>query len=211
MSATRSSRARLCVLAILGAAAFAAAAEPQAEPAPPFEYPARFTANYMAVNNPGPTRAGRVTLTLERASTKDERIALLRTLKEKGQDALIAAMEGSEVGRIQIDTNLSWPIAVASVFRTDKGWIVRAATNRRMTFGEVSRNDRSSDYPVGILELLITPDGKGGEGVLVGATRVRFDENGRLEIESLPQNTGPQKLTNVTVAPAKKKKTKGEN
>lgn len=193
---------------LIASAAFAEPPAPSPQPAPPFEYPVRFTANYMATGGPGPTRAGRVILTLERVSTKDERVALLRTLKEKGQDALIAAMEKTEVGRIQIDSRLSWPVSVASVFSTEKGWIIRAATNRRMGFEEVEHNARSSDYPVGVLELQLPPGGGEGIGGLFGATRMSFDEQGRIVVESLPGNTGAQKLVNVTVEKPKKKKEK---
>lgn len=198
---------QVAVLVLIVSAAFA---QQPAPPAPPFEYPVRFEANYMAMGGPGPTMAGRVVLTLERASTKDERGALLRTLKEKGQDALISAMEKAEVGRIQIDSRLSWPVRVASVFSTEKGWVIRAATDRRMGFEEVSQNTRSADYPVGILELQLPPGGGEAIGALFAATRMGFDENGRLSVESLPSNTGPTKLTNISFETVKAKKKKGE-
>lgn len=195
------------VLALF-APALSGAADPATEPKPPFEMPARFTANYMAMSGPGPTRAGRVVLTLDRLSTRDERVALLRTLKDRGQDALIAEMEKGEVGRIQIDTRLAYPVRVASAFHTEKGWVVRAATDRNIDFAEATSMMRSKDYPVGVLELQLPDDGGPGEGGLFAATRVSFNESGRLEIESLPTNTGPQRLVSVYVEPVKAKKKK---
>jgi hypothetical protein len=51
------------------------------------------------------------------------------------------------------------------------------------------------------------PEGK-GEGSLFGAVKVQFDEKGRLEVQSLPTNTGPQKLTEIEREAPKPKKAK---
>ena len=54
----------------------------------------------------------------------------------------------------------------------------------------------------------LSPEGK-GEGTLLAATQVRFDDQGRIEVKSLPHNTGAQTLSMVEkVVPKKKKKKK---
>lgn len=140
-------------------------------------------------------------------STPEERKTLFDTLRSQGQDALVSAMEGSSMGRIQFEDELARPIRLASSWQTEKGRIVRLATNRNMTHGELNSMARSTDYPFGVMEFLLPPEGP-GSGTLLAAVRVQFDAEGRLEVQSLPQNTGPQKITQVEREVAKPKKEK---
>jgi hypothetical protein len=61
------------------------------------------------------------------------------------------------------------------------------------------------DYPIGIVEFTFPADGP-GEGVLLGAVQVQFDKEGRMELKSLPNNTGPQQLKSVRREEPKKRK-----
>jgi len=165
--------------------------------------PEVFTATVMIVNAPR-TGMARLRLTVERWTTDEERAALLKALQDGGTEELVRAMHELEAGYLQVENNLHWPIRVASSWETDEGRRVRIATNRPIHFGEYTkRGTRTSDYPVGVIEFTLPPEGK-GEGTLLAATRVDFNEQGRIEVRSLPQNTGAQKLTNVTREKPKK-------
>jgi hypothetical protein len=83
------------------------------------------------------------------------------------------------------------------------------ATDRPIAFGEVWKGTRSMDYPIGVAEFLLPPEGP-GEGSLLAATQVSINEDGRLEVKSLPNNTGAHKLTNMEPKKVKKKKKKSK-
>jgi hypothetical protein len=158
------------------------------------------------------TGIARLRLTVERWTTDEERLTLLKALQDGGTEELVKAMHKLDAGYLQVENNLRWPIRVASRWETDEGRHVRIATNRPIHLGEYGkRGTRTSDYPVGVIEFILPPEGK-GEGTLLAATRIEFDEQGRIEVHSLPQNTGPQKVTSVTRETPKKskKKKKGE-
>lgn len=202
---------RLAVLAFVLSLLASAASGPLAQEAAPAPAPAAkselFTGTIMVINAP---RSGvvRLKVTIDRWTTDDERKVLADALKTGGGDALSEAMDKMETGYVQIDNNLRWPIRTAATWKTDKGRMVRFTTNRPINFLETWNATRSRDYPFGLIELLLPPEGK-GEGVLLVATQVQFNAEGRLEVKSLPSNTGPQRVTNVEselVEPKKSKK-----
>ena len=163
----------------------------------------------MLIVNAPKTGAAQLKLTIERWTTDEERATLLAALREGGNDALASAMHKLDAGHIQVENNLRWPIRVASSWLTEEGRMVRVATNRPIHFGEYwkKRGTRTTDYPIGVIEFTLPADGS-GEGALLAATRIGFDEQGRIEIRSLPRNTGPQQLVDVTRATPKKSKKK---
>lgn len=165
-----------------------------------------FTANVIAMGGPA-TGMARLRATVERWTTDEERKVLATALAEKGTDGLVAAMEEITVGYLQVDQSLRWPIRTAATWTTDKGRMVRFATNRPVFMAESMRGTRSLDYPIGVIEFLLPPEGP-GEGALLAATKVQFDASGRIEVTSTPHNTGPQKLTNVRIEVPKPKKEK---
>jgi hypothetical protein len=172
--------------------------------------PEQFTANLMVFNGPV-TGTARMKIVIERFSTDAERAKLAEALRTGGTDALVDAMEPMSVGYAQIDQNLRCSLRVASTWQTPEGRMIRVSTNRPIHPVEVRETTRTLDYPIGVIEIKLPADAP-GEGALLAATRVRFDEAGRLEVESLPQNTGPQRLSNVkrqAVKPKKQKKPKG--
>jgi len=183
--------------------AFAEVAPAAEAPAPQVE---RFIGTIMLLNAPV-TGMGRVTITVERWTTDEERKKLAEALRAGGTEALVEAMDGLEAGYIQVENNLRWPIRVASTWTTDKGRRVRVATNRPINYEEARVNTRTMDYPIGFIELGLPPEGK-GEGTLVAAAQVQFGADGHLEVRSLPTSTGSQKITNVEVEIVKPKKAK---
>lgn len=168
--------------------------------------PETFTGRALVINGPVSDFV-RFTARIERWSTPEERKALAEALRSKGDDGLVDAMEGLSMGRIQFEQNIAHPIRVATTWQTDKGRMVRLATNRPISFRELNNSTRSLDYPIGIMEFLLPPEGE-GEGSLIGAVTARFDEQGRLEVKSLPSNTAANRLVGIekTVEKPKKKK-----
>ena len=190
-----------------GLARGARAEEPAQDPAPePVQQNEIFTGTVMVTNAPA-TGIARLRITVERWTTDDERKKFAVAIRDGGSDGLVAEMEKSTAGYIQVENNLRWPIRSAATWKTDKGRMVRFATNRPMNINETYNQTRSMDYPIGVIELLLPPEGK-GEGRLLVATRVQFNKEGKLEVESLPTNTGPQQVTNVESELAKPKKSK---
>ena len=57
------------------------------------------------------------------------------------------------------------------------------ATARPILFGEASRATRSREYAFGIIELRLDEEGK-GSGIVIGAAKLEFDDDGQLDIES---------------------------
>jgi hypothetical protein len=187
------------LLAAIAASALVAAQAAE-EPSPP---PEQFEATLLILNAPR-TNMARLRMTVERWSTKEERVGFLEALKSGGNDGLVSAMEKGQAGYLQVDDNLRWPIRLAARWTTDKGQKVRLATNRPISIGESRSLSRSLDYPIGFIELTLPPEGN-GEGILIAAAQVEFDDQQRLQVRSMPQNTGPQRLTSVKRHTPKKK------
>ncbi len=129
-------------------------------------------------------------------TSDQERQELAATLKNKGQNGLVSALEKQQdLGRVS-------PVgSVGSGFRyvraektADGGLHITMATNRPISFGELYNSTRSRDYPIGIVTLNVDKDGK-GSGLLYGACKVKFDKNGQLVVEHYGQK--PWRLANV--------------
>ena len=173
--------------------------------------PMRFIANMMVTNGPAhATGIERLTITVENWTTDEQRKAMFEALRDNGSEGLLKAMKDFDAGYIQISGSLGWTLRTATMFQTEKGRVYRMTTDRPMHFQENYRGTRSSDYPFGIIEFLLPAEGT-GEGSLLAAAQVNFDDQGRLEVKSLPHNTGAQKLTLVRQEEMKKKKKKNKN
>ena len=203
---------RICAASlVLAFAAGALAAADDPAPAstalPPL--PERFNANVFVINGPV-TGTARLRIVIERWTTDQERTTFVEALKSGGTDGLTKAMTEVEVGYLQVNNNLRWPLSTAATWMGAKGRMIRVATSRPIYFQEAANNTRSMDYPIGFIEFSVPAEGP-GEGQLVAAIRASFDDQGRLQVQSTPQNTGPQKVGNVlpeVVKPKKEKKPK---
>jgi hypothetical protein len=143
----------------------------------------------FAVNMTGGPRtsAGVVQIGIFRWSTEDEREALLTTLQEKGSGALIdALMKQPEAGYIKMPNTLGWTLFYArQTQEPDGSRKIVLATNRKLTFGEVSRQTRSAEYDFTLVEIHMPADGKKGEGKLAAAAKVTFNNKTRqVEVEN---------------------------
>jgi hypothetical protein len=157
------------------------------------------TIEAVAVSLGGPTmRSGtaQVTLRIDRWST-DEDLAKLKDAVEKGDDALLGALQRTKpVGRLSTNGSLGWDIHYAQrVALPGGGWRIAFGTDRPMGFGERINGTRSRDYEYLLGEIRVGADGK-GEGKLVPRASVTYDtENGTLTIENY--DSVPVRLSNV--------------
>jgi hypothetical protein len=161
---------------------------------------APLTIEAVAVSLGGPTMSSgtaQVTLHIDRWSTDDERGKLKDAVVEKGDDALLKALQHTKpVGRLSTNGSLGWDIHYAQrVALPGGGWRISFATDRPMGFAERVRGTRSRDYEYLLGEVRVGADGK-GEGKLVPRASVMYDtENNTLTIENY--DSLPVRLTNV--------------
>jgi len=136
------------------------------------------------------------TISVQEYTTDDETAGLLKTLAEEGPEALAEALRDLEKGRFQVPGELSHAVGFARSLPHETGRIVRIAVARPIAMFELARAPRSRDYQIGIIELRLDADGN-GSGVIVGAAKVEFNDDGELEIESYAQP--PLSITRVSV------------
>jgi hypothetical protein len=151
------------------------------------------------------TTAALLAISIDRWSTVEETAALVQSLKTGGPHALVSEMDRTTVGYIQVSDKLRLPIRVASTWKTNKGQVVRLATSRPILDNAASQASRDTDNSMGIVEFTLPATGM-GEGTLVHAIRVAFDDEGRIVARTLALNTGTQRLTSVELVAS----TKGE-
>ena len=131
------------------------------------------------------------------AWTTDQQVKdFAAVLKEKGADGLVSMMEKTDdVGRLAPTGFVGSGFRFARYRPTPNGGLhIVMVTNRPMSFGELYRSGRSTDYQFGIVVLDIDKDGK-GTGKLAPICKIKFDKNNQLEIENYGQK--PFRLANV--------------
>jgi hypothetical protein len=170
-------------IALLLLAAAAAPLDAQL-PQPPFTMRS-FGINMTNVTIPR-GNAGMIRIRINGWTSEAERTQLITTMLDKGQDALLSALQKvKSKGRISLpnwqgadpqnyrlgwDLQYTWHDALP-----DGGDRVVIATDRHMSMMEVRERPRSFDYPFTLLEIRIPKAGK-GEGRLFGATQIQFDK-----------------------------------
>ncbi len=129
--------------------------------------------------------------------TTDQQVTdFISVLKEKGPDGLVSAMEKtSDVGRLSPTGFVGSGFRFARYRpRPNGGLHIVMATNRPMSFGELYRSNRSTQYQFGIVVLDVDKDGK-GTGTLAPVCKIKFNKKNELEIEHYDQK--PFRLANV--------------
>ena len=98
-------------------------------------------------------------------------------LKEKGPDGLVGMMEkADDVGQLSPTGFVGSGFRFARYRQTPNGGLhIVMVTNRPMSFGELYRSGRSTDYQFGILVLDVDKDGK-GTGKLAPICKIKFDK-----------------------------------
>jgi hypothetical protein len=129
--------------------------------------------------------------------TTDQQVRdYISTLKENGPDGLVRAMEKTDdVGRLSPTGFVGSGFRFARYRPTANGGLhIVMVTNRPMSFGEVYRGNRSTDYQFGIVVLDVDKNGK-GTGKLAPVCKIKFNKKNELEIENFGQK--PFRLANV--------------
>jgi hypothetical protein len=128
-------------------------------------------------------------------TTDEERNNFLDILKKQGQDGLERAFDkAKERGRIAVTGSTGNTVPYIRSQNAETRRIIRMATNRIMSFAELSQSPRSRDYKFTIVELRLDASGN-GDGTIFYATKVKFDKNGELVLEHFAQK--PIRLANV--------------
>jgi hypothetical protein len=177
----------MAAFALLSAAAIVRAADPK-----PIE---KFTAFAASL---GTGKTAIVDITLYRWSTDQEREKLLTTLQEFGRDKLVDALRSvrPRVGFIRMANSMGYDLYYAREHQgPDGGRRVVLATNRPVSFHELTTGTRSKDYQLTVLELHLDADGK-GEGKLVPAGKISWDTKA-MRIEILNYGALPVDLLQV--------------
>jgi hypothetical protein len=140
-----------------------------------------------------------INIYIEKFSTPDDRKALIAAFKRSGQDGLVDVLEDMKPkGRVRFSSGgVGNDIKYIIELPSEKGRRLRLVTDRNLAFGELYNSTRSSDYNVGAIELVLTPDGK-GSGTVLPACRLTVDKKKKqIEIETF-QN--PWDLTNFMIS-----------
>jgi len=167
----------LTVVIMIGAMPFSE------EPAPAQE---RMTfsmqAQYVGTANFGESVAGQTPLTIgiEKFNTPDERDAMEEIFRADGMQALADTLRGADrVGFIRAPSQgtTGWQLRYAMMYAGPNNTrIIRLATDRPISFEEaVNRRNRSWDFNVSLIELVIDEDGN-GEGVIYVGVEFSYDE-----------------------------------
>jgi len=195
-----------CIL--LASLAPSAEARLRAQTIPDLVLPLRLTAFAVNMSNIGPGAAGVVDIRITQWSSEAERKRLIETMLDKGQDALLKALQDLPAkGRLRLPNKtgadptqlrLGWDIRFAS--RTpapDGGYRIVLGLDRYMSFAEVRNQPRSVDYPFTLIEIHLNKDGE-GEGKLAYATKISFDKKkNAIELENY--SSEPVRLTTVKI------------
>ena len=165
---------RLVVATALGAWLAIAAPSAQSNMARPEKY----TAFAVDISNTSPgARTSPVDITISRWSTDAERDQLLSTLRDKGQDALLEALQKLPVvGYINTPGSLKYDLHFALQRpESEGGRMVFLMTDRYIGAWEAVNRPRTIDYPFTLIEMRIGPDSE-GEGKMSLFTKVMYDK-----------------------------------
>ena len=158
----------------------------------------RLSAVTVKMSNVGRPGADKVEIVIERWSSERERDALIATLKDKGPDALLTALQKlPRVGYIRrAGGGLGWDLHFARERKLeDGGRQIVLATDRPMSYWEAANQPRSAEYDFTIADIRFDGDGKGVGKLSVAAKVSVNDKTGMVEIEDF--GTEPVRMTEV--------------
>jgi hypothetical protein len=165
-------------------------ASSETEKAKPERYKAVTVQAKTARLNP----ATQLDILVERYTSDGERMEYFKVLKEKGPEALLRTLSKVNVGRISAPGQVGVAVAVARIRETESGKRVRLVATRPVSFLQARRGDISDKYPYTIMDLYLNENSK-GQGSVVSAIKVYFDDDGQLQIQGLGGD--PLDLINV--------------
>lgn len=164
------------------------------QPKPQMTLPANYGAT--AVTQSGATRSFVLTIYVGQLTSEGEIQELSSTLKHKGQDGLVSALDDvNDRGRVGTTTSVGTGMRIVRV-RPAKhgGWHIVMVANRNITYAETFRSTGLQAYKFGIVVLDVDSNGK-GTGLLSPACMLKFNKKNELEVEHYGQQ--PFRLVNV--------------
>lgn len=148
--------------------------------------PEKFTAFAVDISNTAPRAVtSAVDITIKRWSTDAERDRLLAVFRDKGQDALLAALQKLPVvGGISIPGSLKYDIHFARQrAEAEGGRMIFLMTDRYIGAWEAANRPRTIDYPFTLIQLQVDKDGR-GVGKASIATKITQAVDGTIELEN---------------------------
>jgi hypothetical protein len=149
-------------------------------------HPEKFTA--FAVNASNITASAQtspVDITINRWSTDADRARLIEILKNKGQDALLSALQKMPVvGYINTPGSLRYDLHYArQVPQPEGGRRIVVGTDRYIGSWEAANRPRTVDYPFTVIELDLDKTGH-GKGWASLYTKITATGGGDIELEN---------------------------
>ena len=184
--------ATLVVLILLACATMAVAQAPVAPPAPP-AVPMQWVGNLINMQGGGTTY---ITVRADAFSPPEVVQGLMDMLREKGQDAVVDAMNAMPaIGYMKATNTVAVYIAVIRYIPTATGYRIVAVSPRQITaLGMAKKPIVTTQYPIGAIILDMDTKGK-GKGQILPAVKVEFNKEGKFDPQSY--GTDPLKLLNV--------------
>jgi hypothetical protein len=137
-----------------------------------------------------------VTIYINKLGTQAEVNEIVEMLRTRGPQAVVQKLYSMDSGRFSPVGRVGTSLGLIRVFTKPTGErLIRALASRPETFREMYGMTRSDDYPFGVMEIQLDKDGK-GQGVILVATKIYFDKDGMLQMESFDQ-AGQVRLINV--------------
>src|SRR5262249_20607656 len=126
------------------------------------------------------TQMGRIyniNIYVEGYSTQDDRNTLINAFKSRGQDGLVHELEDMKPkGRVRFSSGgVGNDVKYIIELPSKSGRRLRLVTDRWLSFAELYYSPRSEQYNVGVIELNLTPDGK-GSGTVLPACRLTVNK-----------------------------------
>lgn len=181
-----------CLLIVLAVClSLGVTAQEEAAPKPKSE---KFGALAYMPHGAGPAMVGagarvNVDLYVKSYTTDAEAKTLAGALLEGGSEALLKALEDKKsIGKITLTGRVGfYDLKLIRSHKTPEGRRIYAIGDRPVGFLEVYVNNRSRDYPFGVLQLDLKKNSKGreeGTGALLYAAKIKVLEGNSIELES---------------------------
>lgn len=175
-----------CVLAVLALSLSTPAQEqPKSE---------KFGALAFMPHGAGPAMVGsgarmNVDVYVRNYTSDEEAKSLAGALLEGGSEALLKRLEKAKsIGKITLSGRTSfYDLKLIRSHQTESGRRIYAVGDRPVGFLEMYVNNRSRDYPFGILQLELKRDEKGreeGTGALIYAAKIKVLDGKTIDVES---------------------------
>jgi len=137
---------------------------------------------------------------IEQFSTPVDQKALIDAFAHSGQEGFVQVLENMKPkGRVRFTNGgIGNDVKYIIELPPEKGRRIRLVTDRNIGMGEQFRGTRSKDYSVGVIDLVLPPDGKEGSGRVLPACKLTVDKKTQqIEIETY-QN--PWNLVTLTIS-----------